>query len=207
MIGGFSQGAVMSYALGLGSGRPTPAGIIALSGFIPTVAGLLARPREPPRPSGRDRARHARPGHRHRVRARRARPPHRRRARRPVPRVADVAHDRHRLHRRAARLAPGPHSRPRPLDASAHSGRSATASASSRFGRGSADEAGAILAERGFTGYALVTTERASAERPLARRARRRRRDRAARTRRRRSPPRCVRRSPASRSSPSAAAA
>ncbi len=40
VIGGFSQGAVMSYALGLGSGRPTPAGIIALSGFIPTVAGF-----------------------------------------------------------------------------------------------------------------------------------------------------------------------
>ena len=27
----------MSYALGLGRGRPHPAGIIALSGFIPTV--------------------------------------------------------------------------------------------------------------------------------------------------------------------------
>ena len=30
----------MSYALGLGAGRPRPAGIIALSGFIPTVAGF-----------------------------------------------------------------------------------------------------------------------------------------------------------------------
>jgi phospholipase/carboxylesterase len=40
VIGGFSQGAVMSYALGLGRGRPAPAGIIALSGFIPTVAGF-----------------------------------------------------------------------------------------------------------------------------------------------------------------------
>jgi phospholipase/carboxylesterase len=37
VIGGFSQGAVMSYALGLGSGRPAPAGLIALSGFMPTV--------------------------------------------------------------------------------------------------------------------------------------------------------------------------
>lgn len=37
VIGGFSQGAVMSFALGLGRGRPRPAGIIALSGFIPTV--------------------------------------------------------------------------------------------------------------------------------------------------------------------------
>jgi phospholipase/carboxylesterase len=39
IIGGFSQGTVMSYALGLGRGRPSPAGIIALSGFIPTVEG------------------------------------------------------------------------------------------------------------------------------------------------------------------------
>jgi phospholipase/carboxylesterase len=30
----------MSYALGLGSGRPRPAGILALSGFIPTVDGF-----------------------------------------------------------------------------------------------------------------------------------------------------------------------
>jgi phospholipase/carboxylesterase len=30
----------MSYALGLGKGRPRPAGIIALSGFIPTVDGF-----------------------------------------------------------------------------------------------------------------------------------------------------------------------
>jgi phospholipase/carboxylesterase len=40
VLGGFSQGAVMSYALGLGRGRPHPAGIIALSGFIPTVEGF-----------------------------------------------------------------------------------------------------------------------------------------------------------------------
>lgn len=39
LLGGFSQGAVMSYAFGLGKGRPRPAGIIALSGFIPTVDG------------------------------------------------------------------------------------------------------------------------------------------------------------------------
>jgi len=42
VLGGFSQGAVMSYALGLGEGRPKPAGIVALSGFIPTVPGLWA---------------------------------------------------------------------------------------------------------------------------------------------------------------------
>jgi len=37
VLGGFSMGAVMSYALGLGAGRTAPAGILALSGFIPTV--------------------------------------------------------------------------------------------------------------------------------------------------------------------------
>jgi phospholipase/carboxylesterase len=37
VLGGFSQGAVMSYALGLGSDRPNPAAIAAFSGFIPTV--------------------------------------------------------------------------------------------------------------------------------------------------------------------------
>ncbi len=39
MLGGFSMGAVMSYAVGLGPGRPRPAGIVALSGFVPTVEG------------------------------------------------------------------------------------------------------------------------------------------------------------------------
>lgn len=40
VVGGFSQGAVMSYALGLGAGRPRPAAILAFSGFIPTVDGF-----------------------------------------------------------------------------------------------------------------------------------------------------------------------
>jgi phospholipase/carboxylesterase len=39
VLGGFSQGAVMAYALGLGKGRPRPAALMALSGFIPTVEG------------------------------------------------------------------------------------------------------------------------------------------------------------------------
>ena len=39
VLGGFSQGAVMTYALGLGKGRPRPAGLVALSGFIPNVPG------------------------------------------------------------------------------------------------------------------------------------------------------------------------
>jgi phospholipase/carboxylesterase len=39
VLGGFSMGSVMSYALGLAAERPAPAGILAFSGFIPTVAG------------------------------------------------------------------------------------------------------------------------------------------------------------------------
>jgi phospholipase/carboxylesterase len=41
VLGGFSQGAVMAYALGLGPGRQRPAGILAMSGFIPAVEGFL----------------------------------------------------------------------------------------------------------------------------------------------------------------------
>jgi len=40
----------MSYALGLGSDRPRPAGVLALSGFVPTVEGFeldLERPLPP----------------------------------------------------------------------------------------------------------------------------------------------------------------
>lgn len=40
VLGGFSQGCVMAYAGGLGAGRPSPAGIIGLSGFIPRVPGF-----------------------------------------------------------------------------------------------------------------------------------------------------------------------
>lgn len=40
VLGGFSQGAVMTYSFGLGAGRPRPAALIALSGFIPTVEGF-----------------------------------------------------------------------------------------------------------------------------------------------------------------------
>jgi phospholipase/carboxylesterase len=40
VLGGFSQGAVMAWAMGLGPGRPRPAGILAMSGFIPTVPGF-----------------------------------------------------------------------------------------------------------------------------------------------------------------------
>jgi phospholipase/carboxylesterase len=40
VLGGFSQGAVMAYSFSLGAGRPRPAALIALSGFIPTVEGF-----------------------------------------------------------------------------------------------------------------------------------------------------------------------
>jgi phospholipase/carboxylesterase len=39
VVGGFSMGSVMSYALGLGPDRRAPAGILAFSGFIPIVTG------------------------------------------------------------------------------------------------------------------------------------------------------------------------
>jgi len=40
VLGGFSQGGVMSYAVGLGAGRPRPAALVALSSFVPTVEGF-----------------------------------------------------------------------------------------------------------------------------------------------------------------------
>jgi len=39
VLGGFSMGAVMSYATALGADRPSVAGILAFSGFVPTVEG------------------------------------------------------------------------------------------------------------------------------------------------------------------------
>ncbi len=72
VLGGFSMGCVMSYALGLDGSRPAPGGILAFSGFIPTVTGWqpeldarkgargLHRPR-PPRCGDPGRARTSRP--------------------------------------------------------------------------------------------------------------------------------------------------
>lgn len=40
LVGGFSQGAVMTYATSLGAGRPQPAALLCFSGFIPRVEGL-----------------------------------------------------------------------------------------------------------------------------------------------------------------------
>ncbi len=39
VLGGFSMGTVMSYAMALGGDRPPVAGILAFSGFVPTVDG------------------------------------------------------------------------------------------------------------------------------------------------------------------------
>ena len=39
VLGGFSMGAVMSFALGLAGERPAPAGILGFSGFVPAVEG------------------------------------------------------------------------------------------------------------------------------------------------------------------------
>jgi len=40
VLGGFSQGAAMTYALGLGADRPRPAALVCLSGFMPRVDGF-----------------------------------------------------------------------------------------------------------------------------------------------------------------------
>jgi phospholipase/carboxylesterase len=39
VLGGFSMGAVMSYAMALGADRPRVAGILTFSGFVPVVEG------------------------------------------------------------------------------------------------------------------------------------------------------------------------
>jgi phospholipase/carboxylesterase len=50
VLGGFSQGAVMTYALGLAAVSPRPAAMIALSGFIPTVEGFALDLEPEPKP-------------------------------------------------------------------------------------------------------------------------------------------------------------
>jgi phospholipase/carboxylesterase len=49
VLGGFSQGTVMSWAMSLGPDRPRPAAVVALSGFLPRVDGY---PLEPERLAG-----------------------------------------------------------------------------------------------------------------------------------------------------------
>jgi phospholipase/carboxylesterase len=50
VLGGFSQGGVMAYSLGLGAGRPRPAALTVFSSFIPRVEGFeldLSQPLPP----------------------------------------------------------------------------------------------------------------------------------------------------------------
>jgi phospholipase/carboxylesterase len=49
VLGGFSMGSAMSYALGLAADRPAPAGILAFSGFLPRFAEWQPQPRGEPR--------------------------------------------------------------------------------------------------------------------------------------------------------------
>ena len=49
VLGGFSQGTVMSWAMTLAPDRPRPAAVVALSGFLPRVPGY---PLEPARLAG-----------------------------------------------------------------------------------------------------------------------------------------------------------
>jgi phospholipase/carboxylesterase len=49
VLGGFSQGAVMSWAMSLRPDRPAPAAVIAMSGFLPRVDGY---PLDPARLAG-----------------------------------------------------------------------------------------------------------------------------------------------------------
>ncbi len=49
VLGGFSQGAVMSWAMSLGPDRPRPAAVVALSGFLPRVESY---PLDPARLAG-----------------------------------------------------------------------------------------------------------------------------------------------------------
>ena len=45
IVGGFSQGAAMAHSITFGDGRPAPAGMMAMSGFLPTVRGWRLDPR------------------------------------------------------------------------------------------------------------------------------------------------------------------
>ena len=62
VLGGFSQGTVMSYAMALSADRPAPAGVLALSGFIPSVPGWEPQFSDRQSMRGADLPRPARPG-------------------------------------------------------------------------------------------------------------------------------------------------
>ena len=105
VLGGFSQGAVMSHALAFGRGAAgRPAALLPLSGFMPEVEGLeLDLTDLAGYPVG-DRARNARPGDRRLLEPRRPRCPHGRRSGRDLPRGAAPTHDRPRVRPGAARI-------------------------------------------------------------------------------------------------------
>ena len=102
VLGGFSQGAVMSFALGLGSDRPRPAGIVAFSGFVPTVDGWEPDfAGAPPVAIGHGTYDPIIPVEFGRTRSGRARG---RRRRRHLPRIAAAARDRPAVRSRARRV-------------------------------------------------------------------------------------------------------
>ena len=126
VLGGFSQGAVMAWALGLGPGRPRPAGILAMSGALPAVPGFVLQLEDL---GGLPVAiTHGQPGPARRRRARpgRARPRHRRRGRRRLPRDRGAPH-----HRPAGRAGPR---RPGSTPASSTSGASGARGSGPRAG-------------------------------------------------------------------------
>ena len=103
VLGGFSQGGVMSYAVGLGAGRPRPAGIVALSCLSRrSTAGRPTWRRAPRCPRGSPTG--AATPDRRRVRPGRPRPAHRRRPRRDVRRERRGAPRGPAVDSRAARL-------------------------------------------------------------------------------------------------------
>ena len=108
VVGGFSQGGVMTYSLGLGSGRPRPAALAVFSSFLPTVAGFELD--LSPAAADRDRPRHAGSGDRRRVGPAGARGARSRRRGSPLPRDADVPPDRPGLRPRGGELDPASHS-------------------------------------------------------------------------------------------------
>ena len=106
VLGGFSQGTAMSWAVGLGRGpAKRPRTIVALLRIHSHGRGARDRRLGPGRLSGCDLARDSRPGDPGRLGTRRARPARRRGRGRRLPRVSAPAHDRPR----------GPPGGPRPI--------------------------------------------------------------------------------------------
>ncbi len=94
VLGGFSQGAVMSWAMSLGPDRPGPAGGDRAVGLPATGRRLAADARRPRGLPRADRTRVARPGDRGRLRPRGTRRAHGGRRGRDLAREPDAAHDR-----------------------------------------------------------------------------------------------------------------